>query len=99
MTTNTTDAIETLDLYNSKAAELNSSSFLRTLKNKVPAHRNKRSRLKQGGVADDVRPLFANEFESVVAGVLQAIFWIRTTNLTALEELRGPLGESIEPAV
>jgi hypothetical protein len=196
MTPTVTDTIETLDLYNAKAAELNTSSFLQTLKEKgsgsfdllpgpfrairkggpgseavkaflftfrtfyrdgdgisfreidelyremsvgdevkqeiaairadlaryldgftpiiangerikrrdlldtwlygVEAHfnRKKRSRLKRWGVADDVHPLFAHEFETIVVTVLQAIFWVRKTNLTALGQLRGDIQQS-----
>jgi len=55
------------------------------------AHRNpeKQARLDEWQVGDDVRPIFQHEFESIVAGFLQAIFWVRNNNLSALAELDG----------
>jgi hypothetical protein len=53
------------------------------------AHFNapKRERLAEWRVADDVRPLFQHEFETVMLRVLQSIFWVRQANLAALAEL------------
>jgi hypothetical protein len=58
------------------------------------AHLNveKRALLSSWGIADDTRPLVEHEFETIMAALLQAVFWIRQENIAAMEQHRA--GES-----
>ena len=53
------------------------------------AHLNpdKREILQSWRVADDVRPLWQHEFETVILRVTQFVFWVRQANVRAIEEL------------
>jgi hypothetical protein len=53
------------------------------------AHVNpeKREILRQWRVADDVRPLWQHEFESVVLQLTQSVFWLRQVIIRAIAEL------------
>jgi hypothetical protein len=53
------------------------------------AHLNpeRRAQLRAWRVEDDIRPLYQHEFEDITLALLQAVFWVRTTNLDALAEL------------
>lgn len=57
-------------------------------------NKDKREVLQRWQVDEDIAPLFQHEFESIIVGLTQAVFWMRQVHLRALDELRRGSGAS-----